>query len=191
MQQESTIPASGWTSPGRLRATGTRPCLFSYLKELRNYINWRKHSELLNSPAEPGLQICQRACWTIKVKQWWSKWKFNAALPRLHNVSWPMKHFPAVHTAFCQHWCKSPGGRDPGLPFKLMPCSFNLVRTTEGEKRRRSERENKRECRKNTKCIPKFDVSMINEEQRASKAKSMFRDYIMLVSIFHWCTRLI
>lgn len=137
MPQESTVPASAQTSPGRLRATGTRRCLFSYLKEPRNYINWRKHSELLNSPVEPGSQICQQACWTIKVKQWWSKWKFNAALPRLHNVSWPMKHFPAVHTAFCQHWCKSPGGRDPGLPFKLMPRSFNLVRTTEGERKKK------------------------------------------------------
>lgn len=135
MQQESTIPVSGQGSPGRLWATGTRPCLFSYLEELRNYINWRKHSMLFNPPVESGLQICQWVCWTIKVKQWWSKWKFNAALPRLHNVSWPMKHFPAVHTAFCQHWCKSPGGRDPGLPFKLMPRSFNLVRTTEGEKK--------------------------------------------------------
>lgn len=80
MQQESTISASGQSSLGHRWATGTRWCLFSYLEELRNYINWRKHSELLNPPVESGLQICQRVCWIIKVKQWWSKWKFNAAL---------------------------------------------------------------------------------------------------------------
>lgn len=68
MQQGSTIPEAAQTTPGRLRTTGTQLCLFSYLKDLRNYINWRKHSELLNSPADPGLQICQQACWTIKVK---------------------------------------------------------------------------------------------------------------------------
>lgn len=140
--------------------TRTQLCLFSYFKDLRNYINWRKHSELLNSPVDRGLKICQQACWTIKVKQWWSKWKFNVALTQLHNVSWPMKHFPMVHTAFCQRWCKSPGGRDLGLPFKLAPRSFNLVLTAKGEKKERKQGG----YRKKYKNVFLGWAAMINEE---------------------------
>lgn len=114
--------------------TGKWEHLFSYFRDLRNYINWGKRSKLLKSPVDPRLQICQRACWTIKPKQWWSKWKFNVTLSWLHNVLWPIKHFPIVHKGSCHGWCKSPGGRDLGLPFKLAPRSFNLVPTTKGKK---------------------------------------------------------
>lgn len=64
-----------------------------------------------------------------------------------------MKHFPVVHTAFCQHWCKSPGGRDLGLPFKLAPHSFNLALTA---KEKKQDGENNGSIEQIQKSVPKF-----------------------------------